>query len=213
LFNGSTSNCGNAATRKRLASDPRSTTDRDAGKQIPHLRRIAHIHVLDGERDFPLGQLLHDLRPGERASGRGRRSLSTGNAKRRLVSSMMLATSGASASLPAKEIASTGKVVSVLPSFCRIVLARRLPEESAGRQSVARRKHRRVLVDDGKRTLQNRSGRAPVLAQHNQLGLRKMPAEQMKRRAGCPTKAVNGLIRIANREDVRLGRPPVPPGF
>ena len=63
-------------------------------------------------------------------------------------------------------------------------------------------KYRRILVDNGKRTLQDRSGRAPILVENYQFRLRKMPPEHLKCGAGCAPKAVDALIRVTDSEDV-----------
>ena len=36
---------------------------RHAGKQIPHLRGVAHVHVLDGEGNFAFGQMFDHIIP------------------------------------------------------------------------------------------------------------------------------------------------------
>src|ERR1700704_1293119 len=53
--------------------------------------------------------------------------------------------------------------------------------------------------------MQNRRKGAAVLLQHNKSRRRKMPAEQSEGRAGGATKTVDGLIGIADCEDVCSG--------
>ncbi len=178
---------------------------RDAGKQVAHFGRIAHVHVLDGERDFPFGQLPHDVIPVNMRAVEDTEVfppamrtafclLDDADHIRRL---RVLAGKG-------NRFHGEGGQRSSF--FLRVVFTRRLQRNPpVGKCAFTRPKYRRVLVDDGKSTLQNGGGRAPVLAQHDQPGLKKMTAEQMKSRAGCATKTVDGLIRIANAEDVRFG--------
>src|SRR5712692_690482 len=62
----------------------------------------------------------------------------------------------------------------------------------------------RVLVDQREGTLQDGSGRTPILLQNHQLGPGKMSLKQTERRAWGPADAVDRLGGIADREDTTL---------
>ena len=61
-----------------------------------------------------------------------------------------------------------------------------------------------ILRDERERGLQDGRRRAPILFQGHNLSLGKITLEQAKRRTRCSTKTVNGLVWIANGEDIAL---------
>ena len=68
-----------------------------------------------------------------------------------------------------------------------------------------RGEYRRILVDQGEGAAEDGSGRTAVLFEDYPFGAGKVTIEKLEGRAGCPAKAVDGLVGITDGEDVATG--------
>src|SRR6266404_309139 len=65
-------------------------------------------------------------------------------------------------------------------------------------------KYRRIPVDQGKRTSENRRGGPAILLQHDPFGVGEVTIEELEGGARCATKAIDRLVGVSNGEDVAL---------
>ncbi len=93
-----------------------------------------------------------------------------------------------------------------MPDLARFLVAGGLQRGALVGEFAVRvlREHRRIFVDQGEGAAQDRRGGAAILLEHDSFGVGEVAVEQFEGRAGCSAKAIDGLVGIADGEDVSV---------